>query len=452
MNSTKRQKLKLQFDASVGLEVIDEVSMVTTELFAQIDERLRELYDPSKIFGGMSILLVGDFLQLVPVKGTSLCKNLYVTRQNDSSIKARDLFRRFKVFFSAISYEQVNVSTNSAILLLFKLCQPNIHKVPNGITKMGTDIFQNDVGNDPSWLYNLRILVTGNIDKAALIQSTTQLFGHLHNTIIIRWRRKIKEVVDAAVETALYDEDVHPYLFSYFAKNAPAQILDNSAGNLEWGIANGTECLMHSLGWDDYFKARTANELINNAMKNNEKIVDLPYPPVFINILLTDSDNNPISGEDWPPELNLETKWINNSDGTKYKPKIVIPIGIMTSNASDNKVKYSHISTEINSKPLHYLQHGVDLSFARTVWRAQGSTLKRVILLLQGSPISPSWAFEHLYVAMSRVKPVQGLRCLPLTPSFSREHFLKLRPSIFTVKWCMSIDDTGYWRSLENVV
>lgn len=61
LSPAKLEALKLIFDESVGLVVIDEVSMVTTELFAQIDERVRALYDPSNIFGAMSILLVSTY-------------------------------------------------------------------------------------------------------------------------------------------------------------------------------------------------------------------------------------------------------------------------------------------------------------------------------------------------------------------------------------------------------
>ena len=52
---------------SVTTIVIDEISMVRSDLFVAIDMRLQEITGCSKPFGGKQIILVGDFLQLPPV-------------------------------------------------------------------------------------------------------------------------------------------------------------------------------------------------------------------------------------------------------------------------------------------------------------------------------------------------------------------------------------------------
>ena len=51
----------------IDLVVIDEVSMVRADLLDVIERTLRVHLDPDKLFGGMRILLAGDFLQLPPV-------------------------------------------------------------------------------------------------------------------------------------------------------------------------------------------------------------------------------------------------------------------------------------------------------------------------------------------------------------------------------------------------
>lgn len=52
-----------------GFLVIDEVSMLSDELMEKIDEVLRTVRRSSQPFGGLRVMLVGDFHQLPPVEG-----------------------------------------------------------------------------------------------------------------------------------------------------------------------------------------------------------------------------------------------------------------------------------------------------------------------------------------------------------------------------------------------
>ena len=50
--------------------IIDEFSMMKADMLYQLDMRLREVkQQPSLLFGGVSVFLFGDILQLKPVKG-----------------------------------------------------------------------------------------------------------------------------------------------------------------------------------------------------------------------------------------------------------------------------------------------------------------------------------------------------------------------------------------------
>ena len=63
----------MQRDLSeLKLIIIDEISMVGADMLYRIHMRLTEIFEtPVTVpFGGISIILVGDLLQLPPVRGT----------------------------------------------------------------------------------------------------------------------------------------------------------------------------------------------------------------------------------------------------------------------------------------------------------------------------------------------------------------------------------------------
>ncbi len=51
-----------------------------------------------------------------------------------------------------------------------------------------------------------------------------------------------------------------------------------------------------------------------------------------------------------------------------------------------------------------YFAHAVDLAFAVTVWKCQGSTFDYTITLLEHTPGSPTLTYEKLYVMLQGLK------------------------------------------------
>jgi len=56
---------------------IDEMSMMSEEMIALVDARLRRLRDPNAPFGGAQLVLTGDFSQLPPVPGSTPASRRY---------------------------------------------------------------------------------------------------------------------------------------------------------------------------------------------------------------------------------------------------------------------------------------------------------------------------------------------------------------------------------------
>lgn len=61
--------------------IIDEISMLSAELFDKLDFVAREVRGIDKPFGGVQLLLSGDFHQLPPV-----CTSLYIASNSCSRI------------------------------------------------------------------------------------------------------------------------------------------------------------------------------------------------------------------------------------------------------------------------------------------------------------------------------------------------------------------------------
>ena len=74
---TVLKQLRLSYK-NVRLIIIDEISMVSFQLFQQIEQRLREISSRPNgqniPFGGFYMILVGDVMQLPPVQGTPIYK------------------------------------------------------------------------------------------------------------------------------------------------------------------------------------------------------------------------------------------------------------------------------------------------------------------------------------------------------------------------------------------
>ncbi len=156
-------------------------------------------------------------------------------------------------------------------------------------------------------------------------------------------------------------------------------MLDNTHGNVYFGVANGTACTMHSLAWDDPEDKKDAHNAIRASTPG--QVIDLPKPPDHIIV-----DINPINRIKWSHHLNFSSN-----------PKLIqIPIGL----TSQCKKKVSAGMQE----SVTYYAHAVDLAFAITVWKCQGGTFDYINALLEQTPGSPTLTFEKLYVMFTRVK------------------------------------------------
>jgi hypothetical protein len=76
--------------------VVDEVSMLSARFFVLLDTRLRSMNKSDQTFEGISILLIGDFIQLPVTTGHDLWSVMYGTVSGNDGT-ARIFFQQFCV-------------------------------------------------------------------------------------------------------------------------------------------------------------------------------------------------------------------------------------------------------------------------------------------------------------------------------------------------------------------
>ncbi|ETL37137.1 hypothetical protein L916_11052 [Phytophthora nicotianae] len=289
-------------------------------------------------------------------------------------LSARALFRKFQTYFltqqhraASCPIQQANLescrvlpaarpSGDSWSALEKQTFRPVTQQVVKSVT---TELDIDTVKQDPGWLDDMTILVTSNFDKAVLTGCTARLYAKRHRQLLFRWKRELKQDVSPELERMVYDKDANPELFAYFVAGAPGQVLDNNNDNVSWGVANGTSCRMHSLAWEDRLKRDQVRRIVDEARLITSDVIDLSFPPDFINIQLVKVDGDLRTDEDWPCENNLESEFVETTSGRSYKKSIIIPVGIAKNPQRKSTVK---LGFGVLDKPveMEFIQHAVD--------------------------------------------------------------------------------------------
>jgi nucleoside-triphosphatase THEP1 len=93
LSEARLKKFRKAF-AHLRLIIIDEISLVDSNLFSKVDKRLRQIFKKKKTpFGGISILVVGDFNQKRPVNGSWIFKHNPGNPYANLTNKLWDLFK-----------------------------------------------------------------------------------------------------------------------------------------------------------------------------------------------------------------------------------------------------------------------------------------------------------------------------------------------------------------------
>jgi hypothetical protein len=331
---------------NVKILVIDEVSMMDYKLFFKVDQRLRQIMDkPDLPFGGISIILLGDFYQLPPVQGSPW----YVTTLENAN-SSHDLEKSLMI--------TIMKAFLLAELTLQQRSHDEIHS-KNLEDCRDTDIsclfivekYRTLSRNDIDEFANATHIVASNEERAAINILMATRFAKAKGLPIIAWYKSPTTTTVITEEGLGYLYKQDHKLAHYFVKGAPCCILANINVNLL--VANGTPGILHSLVLNP--SSSTIDESRIAAAATGE-IIFLSDAPIAVNIWLNSPQHQHMV-QKWPREAKIPGD------------TIVIPL----KETSTTTIKVG------TTKKLTFNSFPFDLSFALTFHKAQGQTLKQVI-------------------------------------------------------------------------
>jgi hypothetical protein len=299
----------------------------------------------------MHVLLVGDMYQLPPVRGVAL----WSKAPRDPR---RPPFRRWDVEVLELN-GQVRAQGHD-------MCHMRmIAEMRRSATSAAA------VRDFVSRAKYLRPDDAAEFGGAAILVYSNEERNHINAArarYLARCNAKLVFVISNGTEVR---HDVRVPVTLYFTEGAPALLTDNI--DPAHGLANGTSCVLVSLGYDQRRQPPPGN--LNDLQPGDE----VPAAPAVVVVRVLGK------------ELALK-----RSDGT----------------------------------------FPVELAFALTFHKAQGATLSKVVLQLNKRP-GTLGRLNHaaLYVALTRVKDPNDIRLCSPSPSFSLHYMLNLKPNKDIEEW-----------------
>ncbi|KAJ9437693.1 Cell surface glycoprotein 1 [Diplonema papillatum] len=368
--------LKKLFTGVHGL-FIDEMSMLRASELSLVERRLRLATGSPLPFGGIAVILVGDFFQLPPVKGVRLFARAAGGKPHeDRSIGDFALFelgQQHRVDSGApgaqAHIDRINRMRDPST------CEQAIKELTGTARRLNPG---------DSWPEDASLLVACNAEAAAATKFLAQKFA-------------LEKGVPVACFSVLKDRKKKPgrdeELF-FFVPGAPGVVTGNIS--VAKKVANGTRCRMVALSYECPGDEQRAASAFENASPG--QLVMVP-PPKYIIV--------DVNGKRVP----VERSW-----------------------RSEEPVKK-------RGKPLRSALQNFKVlpGWALTFWRCQALTLSNVVIdLHRRPPTLGKITFEAFYVAVSRVTSPEDLYLLAEREDGAFDWVAKKTPSPDLIAWLRS--------------
>jgi hypothetical protein len=374
MNTGSLSALQNHLLKGLRILILDEISFVSAISLYEIHCRLCEIFTPgdqSIAFGGIALVVMGDFFQLAPCYSEDLVSNMYSRARknynleipaNDAHERGLDLWMQFlKVEFVA---QNRSTDSDHTAFLNYMRAHPD---EPIGAAQLEIlrqkILTREDYAKDAE-LYDAPIIVTNNKLRETLNLHMAKEFGKRHGVPVLRWRNKITGK-GARVCTAEELEVIAKHfecLYAIFVLGGPCYLTNNI--NPAKGLANGTAAIMRRLVFATTEQQDECHAQIAAAAPG--EIVDLMFDPIAVIVNVPS-----LTPSAYPDQTLQDIRGLNDED---KKAGFVIPI--MPSKYSE-KLKIGDEST--NTVFLYY-EAGFELGFSITFHKGANFPLFKCLM------------------------------------------------------------------------
>ena len=396
---SKIETVRSNLGSETTLLVLDEVSMLGCAKLLELDVILQKIKKSSAPFGGLDVVIVGDFAQLAPVKQTSLIEAmvsslLLHTPATEITLKTTALFSRFRRFELQEFNRCKSRSLLSSLLRQFRSCLPGIgSSTADDIKRIG--VLDSQTLRKDSKFGDATFLVSTRKEKDAIISFAGKMWAEENNRPIYWWYKRPVSFKGCSEDADDIAQSMH----------------QRCSGAKEYYIEGCGSTLKHNIAPSSGYANGTRGKVVGIVHKDGY-VLPRGDPGELIKIE--------------PPEYLIMQ--VIGEDGTKS----LVPC----------KRQVTELDYRRNGKERTYRcwSNRICLSFAQTIHEVQGQTLDRVIVVLgrhMGRSVGQiTWSL--VYVALSRVKKLQHIKFFPCGKRNSMEcfmHLTKLKPSSRFVKW-----------------
>ena len=341
--------------------IIDEISMVGNKMLSFIDTCLQQLTGSKAAFGGLSVIAVGDLYQLKPVNDFLICLDL---KEGASSL-ARNLWKELFTM-----YELVDIMRQKDDLAFAQLL--NRLRL-NEMTEEDKQVLQTRVFDRD----------TGDYPKDAVHLFARNVYVKKHNDNILSQLPGEKFVI--------------PCHDNVVSANIPAKECQRLINSLPDDYSNTGQLMKSLTVVVGMIVVHTANVDVEDGLTNGAtgvvKQIDFRMAgtnrPSIIWVLFDDPRVGRTTREKY-------RKLYNSSINTDWTPVF--------------DVQRTFI---VNYKTFQRIQFPLTPASGKSVWKAEGATVDRVVVDLSQEKTIRKIPHIH-YVALSRVKRLQDLYILNL--------------------------------------